>query len=236
MPDESPPRQPSELRASLQVLRESLSGGVGLVGVSAVALLLIVWAHPDFAYRVKLVRYDWVQFGWIGLNLVCLLLIPILVIRFGLRESVRDYGLALGDWRLWGKHAIVYLAIVLPVIAIASRTPAFRQFYPMFALARENHWLLIPWELAYGAYFFAWEFFFRGFLLHGFRRQFGAATIVVQLIPFVMMHFRKPEAEVWASVIAGLALGVTAYRSRSTLGCWIVHWICAAAMDLLALV
>jgi hypothetical protein len=223
------------LAASFRLLREAVSGGVGLVGISAVVLLLVVWFHPDFAHRVKLVEYDWAQFGWIGLNLVCLLLIPVLVIRFGLRERPRDYGLALGDWRLWGKHALVYLAIVLPVIAVASRTQAFREFYPMFALARENRWLLIPWELAYGAYFLAWEFFFRGFLLQGFRKQFGAATIVVQLIPFVMMHFRKPEAEVWGSVIAGLALGVTAYRSRSALGCWIVHWICAASMDLLAL-
>jgi hypothetical protein len=235
MSDEPTPPQPSELVASFRLLRQSLTGGVGLIGVCAIAMLLIVWFHPDFAYRVKLVRYEWSQFGWIGLNLICLLLIPVLVIKFGLGERVRDYGLTLGDWRLWLKHAAVYLVIVLPVIAIASRAETFREFYPMFAPAREHRILLIPWELGYGAYFFAWEFFFRGFLLRGLSKHFGPAAIIVQNVPFVMMHFRKPEAEVWGSVIAGLALGVTAYRSRSTVGCWLIHWICAAAMDVLAL-
>ncbi|MBM3471674.1 MAG: CPBP family intramembrane metalloprotease [Armatimonadetes bacterium] len=235
MSNEPTPSPSSEVQASFRLLFDSLKGGAGIVSVCAILMLLVVWFHPDFAYRVKLVQYQWWQFGWIGLNLICLLLIPVLVIRFGLREKVTDYGLTLGDWRLWGKHAAVYLAIVLPVIAIASRTVAFREFYPMFALARERPILLIPWELAYGAYFLSWEFFFRGFLLRGLAKQFGPAAIAIQTVPFVMMHFRKPEAEVWGSVIAGLALGVTAYRSRSTVGCWIVHWICAAAMDILAL-
>jgi hypothetical protein len=235
MADETPPVRPSEFAASLRLLRESLTGGVGLIGVSAVILLLVVRYHPDLAVRVRLVSYGWTHFGWVGLNLICLLLLPVVVIRFGLRERIADYGLTLGDWRLWMRHAAAYLAIVLPVIVIASRAPAFRTYYPMFALARERPILLIPWELAYGAYFFAWEFFFRGFLLRGFAKLFGPATIVVQTIPFVMMHFGKPEAEVYASVIAGLALGVTAYRSRSTYGCWLVHWVCAATMDVLAL-
>ena len=236
MTEDTPPQPSSEFLASLRLLLQSLRGPVGVIGVCAVLMLLIVWFHPHSGYEADLTKRGWLQFLWVALNLVCLLLIPVLVISVGFRENLSDYGLTLGDWRLWAKHAAIYLAIVLPVIALASRTATFRDFYPMFAPAREHAVFLIPWELAYGAYFFAWEFFFRGFLLRGLAKHFGPTAIVLQNVPFVMMHFRKPETEVWASVIAGLALGITAYRSRSTVGCWLVHWICAAAMDLLAMV
>lgn len=236
MAQEPAPGPTYELRAYLKLLCDSLSTPAGIVSLCAIPAFLIVRFHGDFAYRAKIVQCDWAQFGWIGLNLVCLLAIPIVVIRFGLRESVRDYGLAVGDWRLWTRHVAAYIPLVLPAVAIASRTEEFRNFYPMFALGRDRPVLLLPWELAYGAYFFAWEFFFRGFLLQGLAERLGPTAIIVQNVPFVMMHFGKPEAEVWASVIAGLALGITAYRSRSILGCWIVHWLCAAAMDVLAMV
>ncbi len=235
-PEESSEPSRSEFAASARVLGTALSGSAGLVGVSGIVLLLIVWHHRFAATQLHLVRPGWELFGWVGLNIVCLLAVPVALIKLGTRDRLADYGLTLGDWRVWLRHAAVYLAIVLPVIAVASRFPAFRQYYPMFDLARQHKVLLLPWELAYGAYFFAWEFFFRGYLLQGLRRRFGPAAIVVQMVPFVMMHFGKVEAEAIASVIAGLLLGVTAYRSRSIVGCWLIHWICAALMDVLAMV
>ncbi len=64
-------------------------------------------------------------------------------------------------------------------------------------------------------YFFAWEFHFRGFLLGVLKRRFGILAIVIQTVPFVMMHFGKPSSESLAAVVAGIALGWWAYRSRS---------------------
>ncbi|MGQ9732066.1 MAG: CPBP family glutamic-type intramembrane protease [Candidatus Zipacnadales bacterium] len=225
----------SEFVSSIALLRQSLSRQEGLVGISALLLLLVVRYHWAIAYDFRLVRPEWKQFGWVGINLVCLLGLPLLVIRFGFRERAADYGLGLGEWRTWLRQGACYLIVVLPIIAIASRWAAFREYYPMFSLARQKPLLLLPWELAYGAYFFAWEFFFRGYLLQGLAKHFGPAAIILQNIPFVMMHFGKPEPEVFASVLAGMALGITAYRSRSTIGCWLVHWICAMTMDVLAL-
>jgi CAAX protease family protein len=231
----TPERQPPELVTSARLLGESLSGRTGLVAISGAILLLLVYYHRMIAVELRLVTPEWYLFGWAGVNVLCLLLVPVALVKLFTRDRLAEYGLTLGEWRIWIRHAAVYLAIVLPVIAIASRIPAFRQYYPMFDLARERRILLLPWELAYGVYFFAWEFFFRGYLLQGLRERFGAGAIIIQAIPFVMTHFGKVEAEAAASLVAGLALGVTAYRSRSMVGCWLVHWICAAAMDLLAL-
>lgn len=227
---------PSEFAASARLLGAAVSGPPGLVGLSGAVLLLVVRFYREAFLQLGLVSPRWHLFGWAALNFVCLLLVPIALIKLFTKDRLADYGLTLGEWRIWLRHAGVYLAVVLPVIAIASRFTAFRDYYPMFEPARHRPLLLIPWELAYGAYFFAWEFFFRGYLLQGLRTRFGPAAIVIQMVPFVVMHFGKVESEVIGSVFAGLLLGVTAYRSRSTVGCWLIHWVCAATMDVLALV
>lgn len=236
MSDRPRPPEWSELSASARLLGAAIGGPAGLAAVSGLALLLVVYYHPAAAVDIGLVGSQWRLFGWVGLNILCLFAVPVLLIVLLTRERLSDYGLAIGEWRVWLRHAGLYAAIVLPVIAIASRAESFREYYPMFGLARQQPLLLIPWELAYGAYFFAWEFFFRGYLLRALARPFGAAAIVIQTIPFVMMHFGKPEPEVVASIVAGIFLGVMAYRSRSMVGCWLLHWVCAAAMDVLALV
>jgi membrane protease YdiL (CAAX protease family) len=231
----TPPQRP-ELSASLGVLTAALKSGAGLVAVTAVLMLLVVTYHREAAVDLGLLSPDWALFGWIGLNILCLFVVPALLIKLVMRERLKDYGLAIGEWRTWLRHAGIYALVAVPLIAIASRLGAFRAYYPMFHLAREQPALLVPWEVAYGAYFFAWEFFFRGYLLRALARPFGPAAIVIQTIPFVMMHFGKPEAEVAASVVAGIFLGLMAYRGRSMIGCWLLHWACAATMDLLALV
>ncbi len=233
---DEPPAPSSEFAASAQVLGTALSRPTGLVGVSGIVLLLVVTYHRMAPVQLRLAPPGWELFGWVGLNIVCLLLVPILLLKLFTKDRLADYGLTMGEWRVWLRHAGVYLGVVLPVIAVASRFPAFRSYYPMFDLARHRPILLLPWELAYGAYFLAWEFFFRGYLLQGLRQRFGPAAIVLQMVPFVMMHFGKVESEAIASIIAGLLLGVTAYRTRSVVGCWLIHWICAVFMDVMAMV
>ncbi len=238
---EDTPKREGEIVASLSLLWNALRTPAGLAGLGAAILLPVVsYVHyrpMDFGLTARgVLPQGWHQFPWIGVNILALLVVPLLVVRFGLKERVADYGMTLGDWRVQLKHGLVFLLVVVPVIFIASRLDDFARYYPMFSPARANAWLLIPWELAYGAYFFAWEFFFRGFLLQGFAKKLGPAAIALQTVPFVLMHVGKPEPELYASVIAGLALGVTGYRSRSFVGCWLVHWICAASMDIFALI
>jgi len=233
---EDTPERGGEIVASLRLLGTALWTPAGLAGLGAAVLLPVVTYAYYRPMDLGLVNFSWRHFPWIGINIICLLVIPLCVVKFGLRERVSDYGMTLGDWRVWGRHAIVYLVIVVPVIFIASRQDTFKLYYPMFEMARSNWHLLIVWELAYGAYFFAWEYFFRGFLLQGIAKTLGPAAIALQTVPFVMMHLGKPEPELYASIIAGLALGVTAYRSRSFVGCWLVHWVCAASMDIFALI
>lgn len=170
-------------------------------------------------------------FGWFGLNFLLLLIVPLLVIRFVFKEHPRDYGFQMGDVPLWGKYLGLFLLVFIPCAAIVSRLPQFNQFYPRYFYARENHLLMIPSILGWGVYFVAWEFFFRGFMLHGLGRRLGGIAIFIQMVPFTMAHFPKPELESVGAIIAGVALGLMAWRSKSFVGTWLLHWLAATALD-----
>jgi uncharacterized protein len=187
---------------------------------------------------VHYTRFDWLPpryqlFGWFGLNFLLLLVVPLLVIRFVFRERVQEYGFQLGDVPLWAKYLGVFLLIFVPCALIASRLPQFHNFYPRYVYARENHLLIIPSSLGWLVYFAAWEFFFRGFMLHGLGKRLGPIAIFIQMVPFTMAHFPKPELESAAAIIAGIALGLMAWKSKSFVGTWLLHWVAATALDVL---
>jgi len=116
-------------------------------------------------------------------------------------ENPRRYGLALGDWRLGLPVAIAGIAIMAVAIAILGQLPDFRIYYTVLA-AQRPAWRLI---LDAGVDMFAWEFFFRGWLLGAFRPRYGTDAIWLQMIPFALMHVWKPELEVLSTIVGGLA-------------------------------
>jgi membrane protease YdiL (CAAX protease family) len=80
----------------------------------------------------------------------------------------------------------------------------------------------------------AWEFFFRGFMLFGFGKDFLQRAVLVSTIPFVLMHYGKPELEMASALIAGLVLCFIALRSKSIWPGVLLHWLVAATMDFFA--
>jgi len=175
-------------------------------------------------------------YAWAVFNVILLLAVPLALLRPVLGLSPREVGWRLGEVRVWGKHVAVYAALMLPAIAIVSRWPQFRQAYPhivLYGWDPHNVGALVAWEVGYATYFLAWEFFYRGLLLHGTARELGPLAIAVQTLPFVLTHSGKPEPEALGAIIAGVALGTTSYRSGSFLGCWVIHCLCACGLDLL---
>lgn len=213
-------REPAEDRAD-PARREAI--------ILVVSALLLTVLH----YRA---RQPWLGpryelFGWIAVNVALLLIVPLIVIRLVLRERLADFGLAIGRASVWGRDLAILTAIILPLAALASRLPSIQAYYPRYKYALAEPWLLIPSTLAFGAYFFAWELFFRGFLMMGLSRRLGAAAVFVQLIPFVMAHYQKAEIEAYAAALGGLLLGFMALRGRSILGPWLLHWIVATSIN-----
>jgi len=136
------------------------------------------------------------------------------------RGAKREFLLVLGLWLAF-----------LPVVWVFSRTEGFAVLYPRLPEARGDVALLLAYDGAYLVKWIAWEFFFRGFLLFGFRRDFGTHAVVISTIPFVLMHFGKPQPEVYGSLPAGLILCWIALRSNSIWPGVVLHWLVASSMD-----
>jgi membrane protease YdiL (CAAX protease family) len=175
--------------------------------------------------------------AWAGGWLIAYFVIPALVVKLVLRERIRDYGVKLqgalsGLWI----YAIMF-AVMIPLILIVSRDAHFQQTYPFYRLdVGEPLWPRFwVWEVLYGLQFVGLEFFFRGFMLHGIRHRFGVYAVFVMMVPYCMIHFGKPMPETFASIIAGVALGIMSLKTRSI---WLgaaIHITVALSMDFTSL-
>ncbi len=168
----------------------------------------------DWLAAVKGSPIDWWTF-WALAGFVCYGVLPALVVKFVFRERLADYGLKLHGAFADGWVYLVMLAVMGPLVFAMSFNAHFQATYPFYTHPKATP--LWPdfwrWELAYGMQFVGVEFLFRGFMVHGLRRRFGAYSIVVMTVPYCMIHFAKPLPETLASIVAGLVLGFMSLRS-----------------------
>lgn len=160
--------------------------------------------------------YHPIEPSWLG-SLIYYAVLPILTIVVLLRRNPLDFGFRLGNFKTWGFHVAIAFVIGLPVLYIASRSLSLEGYYTVeqFSLAKYF------WETA--LLLFAWEFVFRGFLLFGLKERFGEASILIQMVPFVLLHIGKPEIETISTILMGLYLGYVAYRGNSYWPAFIIH-------------
>lgn len=185
-----------------------------------------VWAMGD----PRVVR-SWEEY--LVVNISGLLLIPTLFIMAMPREEPSRFGWARPVSSSVRTAVLMYIAM-LPVLFGASRVDAFQQYYPIQPQAALSWSYLLYFEVTYGLYMLTWEFFFRGFLTFGMARRIGPMpAILLQSIAFGVMHTGKPMPEVIGSFAAGLILGWLAWRGRSFVHCFALHWACSVTFDLL---
>jgi hypothetical protein len=87
---------------------------------------------------------------------------------------------------------------------------------PSIARSGEPFWLrMIVWQLLYALQFVALEFFFRGYLIHGWKRRLGPYAIFAAMVPYCLIHFGKPLPETLGSIVAGVVLGLMSLKTNS---------------------
>jgi len=170
---------------------------------------------------------------WFGMTALLLGVAPVVALAL-LREPLGAYGLGLGRWRLGLSLGVALLAVMVPVVLVAARFPAFAGHYPLARGATASVGLFALYELGYALYFVGWELVFRSFLLFGLYRRVGVLAVYVQALPFALLHFGKPEAEAFGSIVAGVALGYLALRTRSFWWGALLHAAVAVTMDVAA--
>jgi membrane protease YdiL (CAAX protease family) len=150
-------------------------------------------------------------------SLVYYAVAPLTVILLVLRNNPLDFGLRAGNWRTWGVYVGIFLLISLPVLLACSRIPALENYYYIEQF-RPGMYILQS-----AASLFGWEFILRGFLLFGLKDKFGHGSILIQMVPFVLLHFGKAELETLSTILTGLLFGYIAFRGNSFWPALIIH-------------
>ena len=157
-------------------------------------------------------------------------LIPIAIILLVFRENPKRFGFSLGNWRLGLLYFLVSAAFMSIVLFFMAKLPSFRIDYAWASLEGYGTKALLTWVLSKGAMVFAWEFFFRGFMLFGLEERFGYYAILIQAIPFSLTHLEAPEIETIGTIFGGSAFGYMALKSRSFLPAFLIHWFIHMAL------
>lgn len=176
--------------------------------------------------------YDYMY--WLIGDFVTFFVLPVLIIKLILRDELKNYGVRLGDYKTGLKIAGLFLGVMLPILWIVSSWPSFIAVYPHLHLAKIDWKIFFLFEMSMLFYMFGWEYIWRGFMLFGLEKKFGYYAIFVQMIPFVILHNGKPQIETLGAIIAGIALGILAFRTRSFLYCVIVHFGVIFGIDLIS--
>jgi uncharacterized protein len=187
------------------------------VAVIIVSTLTLTVAHYHRVFRHR--AYD---------QLFFYLVVPLLTILLLFRESPAEYGFRLGDWKAGLLLTAAGCGVMGFIIFYLARTPHFRGYYALRAKTA------MPMPLANALELFAWEFLFRGFLLFSLYRVCGPYAILIQAMPFAVAHFGKPEIETLSCIFGGSLLGYVAWRTRSFLYPFVIHWFMATWMILVA--
>lgn len=127
--------------------------------------------------------------------------------------------------------ALALFLLTLPISLYASQLESFRSYYPLFSYNSWREFLFK--ELFIGVIMFAHEAFYRGILLFPLAKKNEWLGIIVQNIPYTLVHIGKPPLEIPYSFIAGIVFAKIDLKSESFLPSFLLHWIGAIVFDIL---
>ena len=186
---------------------------VAIVTVVSTTLLII-----DYYYKLTAYKY-WDR-------LILYLVIPLLLTFVLFRENPKEYGFSLGDWKLGLIYTALGILIMAPIIYfIGSGNTAMKSYYEYLMPG-------LPWTTFIDL--IGWEFFFRGWILFAYVRRYGTDALWLHAVPFALAHIGKPDVETLSTIFGGFAFGWVAYRTKSFVWPFLIHWFISTFVILVA--
>lgn len=159
-------------------------------------------------------------------RVILYLVIPLLITLIFFRENPKEYGFSLGDWKLGLTYTFLGILIMAPIIYFLGHGDAsMKQYYQRFLDG-------LPWTTFLDL--IGWEFIFRGWILFAYSRKFGHNALWLQAVPFAIAHISKPEVETLSTIFGGFAFGWIAWRTKSFLYPFLIHWFIGTFIILVA--
>jgi CAAX protease family protein len=186
-----------------------------VVTITIVSTLLLMVDHYQ-----RITTYKYLD------RVILYLFIPFIFVLFIFRENPRELGFTLGDWKAGLILTLGSILVMTPVIWYLGKSdPSMADYYKPLVKG-------LPWTTFLDL--IGWEFFFRGWILFGYARKFGAEALWLQAVPFALAHIGKPEVETLSTIFGGFAFGWVAWRTRSFLYPFLIHWFIATLIILVA--
>lgn len=202
------------------------------LSIAFIIFLSIVFASPNFYYENFSRDRLFSRVYWFLFDGGLMFLLPALSIKFVFREKISDYGFRPGDVKFGLYSSLVFFIAMLITVWFVSGSLKFASTYPQGgSKVSENFTIFFLYELCILIYMLGWEFFWRGYILFGLKEKFGYYSVFIQMIPFFILHKGKPEIELFASIFAGLILGIQALRANSFIYSWLLHWLVMFSID-----
>jgi uncharacterized protein len=197
------------------LLGEKLKFDWKIVTITIVSTLLLMM---DYYHKFTAHKY-WDR-------VILYLVIPLFIIILFFRENPKEYGFSLGEWKVGLTITILGILFMAPVIYyLGSGDASMQEYYK----ANVNG---LPWNTFLDL--IGWEFLFRGWILFGYARKFGPEALWIQAVPFALMHNGKPEVETLSTIFGGFAFGWVAYRTKSFVWPFLIHWFIATFIIIVA--
>jgi len=191
-----------------------IEGCDAVLGIGVEAFYRHLWSHASAVVLLMLtpLLICWLGEGWTPRQL-----------GFRVRGAGPEIAVVIGLW-----------LVMIPVVWAVHTGASFQRVYPRLEAEATSARLFVLFEGFYLVKWIAWEFFFRGFMLFGFQKDFMRRSVLISTIPFALMHYGKPEIEMASAVIAGLVLCFIALRGKSIWPGVLLHWLVASTMDFMA--
>ena len=212
-------------------------------GIALICYSIYAGFYGDYEWSLKLVEgriYIFVYQCLHNLQSVLTIVLPLYVFyKFVDPYPSNFYGMAPKR-----KGLVLYLqllALMIPLITLASFQPDFLQSYPTYRDTNANEFFGVPewvtalvYELCYGWDFVPTELLFRGFLVIGMSRVLGRGAVLPMVVWYCSIHFGRPLGEAVSSLFGGYLLGVLALSTRSIWGGLLIHIGIAWGMEIAA--
>jgi len=129
------------------------------------------------------------------------------------------------------KLSLILLALSIPLSLYGRTIPSMKHYYPIFPYSGIRGFVLS--ELGMGLIMFAHESFYRGFLLFPLAGKNERLAILLQDLPYTLVHLGKPGIEVPYAFIAGIVFAKIDIKGGSIVPSFLLHWIGSAIFDVL---
>ena len=190
-------------------------------------------------YESRELRYFFSKIATNSFPYIPGLIILFIIKRIYDRNNKGLYGLRFREFN--ARPYFLLLAIVTPLVIIASFNGEFQSAYPRFKPYRmsEDFMLSKPamigmFETVYGFNFVFVELFFRGALVIGMTKVLGRQAVLPMASAYAFLHFGKPMPEAISSIFGGYILGVISLNTQNILGGCIIHIGIAYLMEIAA--